>query len=135
MRRAEDPEDLGVAGQRNLDEDVTASRLSQQLAGVRLAHDVDALPDALGARDLDGLLRRCAPSLNPSTTPNATLIAMKPAVDRAASRVEITAATVASIDGSDVLEVFATNGAARTVWAVLALILLVLAVVGPCESG
>jgi hypothetical protein len=38
------------------------------------------------------------------------------------------------IDGSDVLGVFATNGATRTVWAVLALILLVLAVVGPRES-
>lgn len=45
------------------------------------------------------------------------------------------AATVALIDGSNVLGVFATNAATRTVWAVLALILLLLAVVGPRESG
>jgi hypothetical protein len=45
------------------------------------------------------------------------------------------AAAVALIDGSNVLGVFATNGATQTVWAVLALVLLVLAVVGPRESG
>jgi hypothetical protein len=45
------------------------------------------------------------------------------------------AATVASIDGSNVLGVFATNGATRIAWTVLALILLVLAVVEPRESG
>jgi hypothetical protein len=45
------------------------------------------------------------------------------------------AATVALIDGSNVLGVFATNGATRSAWVVLALVLLVLAVVGPRESG
>jgi hypothetical protein len=37
--------------------------------------------------------------------------------------------------GSNVLGVLATNGATRTVWVVLALILLALAVVGPRETG
>jgi hypothetical protein len=55
MRGAEDPEDLSVAGERNLDEDMAASHLGEQLAGIGLAHDIDAVPDALGARDLDGL--------------------------------------------------------------------------------
>ena len=44
------------------------------------------------------------------------------------------AAAVAFIDGSDVVGVFATNGATRIVWAALALVLLMLAVVLPRTS-
>jgi hypothetical protein len=62
-REAGTPRDRERAEEERPDEHaVQRQRLIQQMAG-------------------EELLRRCAPSVKPSTTPNATLIAMKPAVD------------------------------------------------------